>query len=73
MLMGGVHTNFFWVYYFVYIVILQPIFLRNEYDHLDHPWLLAGTFIYVVLFSRANYLLLEKAKDQLEDLKLKLA
>jgi hypothetical protein len=73
MLMGGVHTNFFWVYYIFYLVLLEPIWLRNSHENLEQPWLLAGTFVFIALFSRANYLLLEKARDQLEGLKLKLA
>jgi hypothetical protein len=73
MLMGGVHTNFFWVYYIFYIIMLQPAWLNNTTEHLNEPWLLTSAFMITLLFSRANYLLLQKAKEQLEDLKLKLA
>ena len=75
MLMGGVHTNFFWVYYIFYTLILQPIWLGNggTFEHLNQPWLITSVFMFTLLFSRANYLLLERAKVQLEELKMKLA
>lgn len=73
MLMGGFRRYVFLFVYFIWIFILQPITLHGNVTIINVPWLLTTLFMICILFARANYLLLEKSKSQLEELKLKLA
>ena len=72
-LMGGSRQGFGWFFYFVYLFFLQPLTVHGNVVIIDTPWLITTLFMLVVLFSRANYLIMHQAKIQLEELKLKLA
>ncbi len=71
-LMGGSRQGFGWLFYFLYLFILQPLTLHGNLDIIETPWLVTALFMLCILFARANYLLMERARTQLEDLKLKL-
>ena len=73
MLMGGSRQGIGLFIYFFWFFILQPLTLHGEIVIAETPWLITALFMVCVLFTRANYLLMEKAKVQLEELKLKLA
>lgn len=71
MLMGGgrLGVGQFGYYLWISLFQLQP---AREFL-IDQPWFVASFFVAIVLFTAANYGLLNKAKEQLEALKLKLS
>lgn len=72
-LMGGARQGFWWFFYFLYTFTLQPLTIYGHVNIIKAPGLITALFMICVLFARANYLLMERAKGQLEELKLKLA
>ena len=72
MLMGGSRQGLVWFGYALWIITFNSGRSAREYL-IQQPWFVAAFFLAIVLFTAANYGLLNKAKEQLEALKLKLS
>lgn len=70
--MGGTRTWLFWIGYIMFQVFFNTgAGSRNFF--ISNPWPVTFALLFVLLFSAANYQILEKAKQKLLDLKVKLA
>jgi hypothetical protein len=73
LLMSGPRHGLFWAIYGCYYIIYYPLHITESVHLLYQPAMVSAILICTLIFCRANYLLLERSKDQLHSLKLKLS